>query len=500
MAQYRIKKGGREFTATRVETLKELLRRGLLHAADGVSVDGGDYRPLSELAELKEAFAEQSASGLDSESSAGRDVEGFLSIPQGIAESDDDPWRHWSNFESDEDEEGDGPSEEGVLASFLGQVELTESGTFPALRRSQPSMPSLPAFSPPTSSADDEESGGAEDVSPAGVGTEVRKEAPTRLDPVALDGSELEPVEPTEPLPSSSSHSSSGVERSPPSPSVSAEEEEERRTEELLKNPDLPVSFKAWLEQNQSGVAGGERLERFGRYDDGIVQSSVPKPGGFNLFGVLFVVLVGCLVIGSAYFYFHTSAQSPFPMESELETRVPGAVGLRKPSNQLTTMDSPAGSAALQLPPENLERRAREKMVRQKIRSSIIDFTSAETLEDALFQELTNAGSKPMSVTVEPLGRKGSSDKYNRRPTKANLTIELRKISVEGDAGYEVLEERLIHSWLLAGKYSTLGRLQFEKVEVIIAPPLAWSQTYLGRDLGLLWEQQLNAADLFPEE
>jgi hypothetical protein len=187
-------------------------------------------------------------------------------------------------------------------------------------------------------------------------------------------------------------------------------------------------------------------------------------------------------------------------MESELETRVPGAVGLRKPSNQLTTMDSPAGSTALQLPPENLERRAREKMVRQKIRSSIIDFTSAETLEDALFQELTNAGSKPMSVTVEPLGRKGSSDKYNRRPTKANLTIELRKISAEGDAGYEVLEERLIHSWLLAGKYSTLGRLQFEKVEVIIAPPLAWSQTYLGRDLGLLWEQQLNAADLFPEE
>jgi len=499
MAQYRIKKGGREFSATRVETLKELLRRGLLHASDGVSVDGGDYRPLSELAELKEVFAEQSASGLDAESSAGRDAEGELSIPQGIAESDDDPWRHWSNFESDEDDEGEGPSEEGVLASFLGQVELTESGTFPALRRSQPSMPSLPAFSPSDSSADHEESGGGEDVLPNEVETEVRNDAPTRLDPVALDGSELELVESTESLRSDSSRSSSGAALSPPSPPVSAEEEE-RRTEELLKNPDLPVSFRAWLEQNQSGVAGGGRLERFGRYDDGIVQSSVPKPGGFNLFGVLFVVLLGCLVIGSGYFYFHTSAQSPFPMESELETRVPGAVGLRKPSNQLTTMDSPAGAAALQLPPENLERRAREKMVRQKIRSSIIDFTSAETLEDALFQELTNAGSKPMSVTVEPLGRKGSSDKYNRRPTKANLTIELRKISVEGDAGYEVLEERLIHSWLLVGKYSTLGRLQFEKVEVIIAPPLAWNQTYLGRDLGLLWEQQLDAADLFPEE
>jgi hypothetical protein len=59
MAQYRIKKGGREFTATRVETLKELLRRGLLHAPDRVSVDGGDYGPLSELSELQDVFSAQ---------------------------------------------------------------------------------------------------------------------------------------------------------------------------------------------------------------------------------------------------------------------------------------------------------------------------------------------------------------------------------------------------------------------------------------------------------
>jgi len=58
MTEYRIKKGGREFNASRVETLQELVRRGLLSPTDSVSVDGGDDVPLSELTELQSVCAE----------------------------------------------------------------------------------------------------------------------------------------------------------------------------------------------------------------------------------------------------------------------------------------------------------------------------------------------------------------------------------------------------------------------------------------------------------
>jgi hypothetical protein len=210
--------------------------------------------------------------------------------------------------------------------------------------------------------------------------------------------------------------------------------------------------------------------------------------------------LLGGALILSYYVYIHTSATSVFPMESELAGRMPGAVGIRKPSAQLASVDTPVGSAALQLPPETLERRAREKAVRQEVRRSIVDFTTVEGLEDALFQELTNAGVKPMAVVVEPLGHKGTADKYSRRPTKANLTISLSKISAGGDRGYEVLEERLIYVWLLVGKYATLARVQFEDVKLTVEPPLVWDGDYEGRRLALLWEQQIEAADLFLEE
>ena len=42
----RIKKGGREFTASGMEVVRELARRGLLTADDPVSVDDGPFLSL----------------------------------------------------------------------------------------------------------------------------------------------------------------------------------------------------------------------------------------------------------------------------------------------------------------------------------------------------------------------------------------------------------------------------------------------------------------------
>ena len=40
--------------------------------------------------------------------------------------------------------------------------------------------------------------------------------------------------------------------------------EEAELTQRMLENPDLPVSFRDWLEKNESGAETGQRLERFG--------------------------------------------------------------------------------------------------------------------------------------------------------------------------------------------------------------------------------------------
>ena len=198
MTEYRIKKGGREFSATRVETLEELLRRGLLRPSDSVSVNGGDYVNLSDLQELRSLFDEQAA--LESE------AESELSIPQGVEDSTDDPWRHWSNFESDE---GEDQSEDDVLASFLGQVELSESGTFPVVRRSHPKVAAVEP--PPQTKIPELDSAAGEatptdpdEVLPAGDSAPEEVEAPDRIDPVPFAAGDLEFVaSPAEASPSS---------------------------------------------------------------------------------------------------------------------------------------------------------------------------------------------------------------------------------------------------------------------------------------------------------
>lgn len=507
MTEYRIKKGGREFTATRLETLKELLRRDLLRPSDPVSVDGGDFVSIGDIDGLQETIqelaGEQSVADAEDESDA-------FALPSEAEDSSGDPWRHWSDFEMDEDEAD--TSEDGVLASFLDQIDVTESGTFQVLRRSHPkvaavarrSHPKVPVVAPPSPVAEPEtppESEGQAEAEPP------RVVVADRIEPVEVTEDDLESIESLPPvLPDEADPEPEESAPKAPLTSVAASPtsspavvDEEAATQAMIENPALPVSFRDWLQRNESGQSG-ERLERFGRYDDGIVKAAGPPGSRFNLFRVLVSILMGCVLIASYYLWIRTSAESSFPPESEVEKRMPGAVGLHKPSAQLASIDSPVGSSALQLPPEELERRARELSVRQRVRSAVADFTSSTSLEDALFQELTNSGAKPISVRVEPLGEVGSRDKYNRRPTTANLTVQLGAISESGDRGFEVLEERLIYTWLLVGKYATLGRISFEDVELTVQPPLAWNQRYEGRELGLLWEQQIQSEDLFPEE
>ena len=108
MPEYRIRKGEREYVAQKLETLNELVRRGLVAPADEVSVDGGPYTSLGDLPGLE-------LDGLD----------------------DSGPWRHW-------DDAREGKAASGVLSDFLGEIASPASSLSPT----EPSPPTEPP--PPT--------------------------------------------------------------------------------------------------------------------------------------------------------------------------------------------------------------------------------------------------------------------------------------------------------------------------------------------------------------
>lgn len=104
----RIKKDGREFTASRMEIVRELVRRGLLRGEDPVSVDGGPFIPADEVPELSDCLEERGAARL----------------------TDTDPWHHWSSTSLDS---GEWETEaDGVLSSFLDVVTASSIPTLQA--------------------------------------------------------------------------------------------------------------------------------------------------------------------------------------------------------------------------------------------------------------------------------------------------------------------------------------------------------------------------------
>ena len=105
----RIKKNGREFTASSMEVVRELIRRGLLRSGDPVSVDDGPFVPAAQVPELAGSLKEEPSRNL----------------------TDTDPWHHWSSTSLDS---GEWESEaEGVLSSFLDVVTASSIPTLQAL-------------------------------------------------------------------------------------------------------------------------------------------------------------------------------------------------------------------------------------------------------------------------------------------------------------------------------------------------------------------------------
>ena len=86
MAEYRIRKGEHEYVAQKVETLQELLGRGLISPLDEVSVDGAPFVLVGELP----GFGDQATPA-------------------------DDLWRHWNDAR-------EASAESGVLSDFLEEI------------------------------------------------------------------------------------------------------------------------------------------------------------------------------------------------------------------------------------------------------------------------------------------------------------------------------------------------------------------------------------------
>ncbi len=108
MAEYRIRKGEHEYVAQQIETLQELLGRGLIGPADEVSVDGGPFLLVEDLLE-----------------------------PGGEGSAESDLWRHWNDAR-------EASSASGVLSDFLDEIAPTVQTA------SRPLLSPAPAVPPPT--------------------------------------------------------------------------------------------------------------------------------------------------------------------------------------------------------------------------------------------------------------------------------------------------------------------------------------------------------------
>jgi hypothetical protein len=416
MTRFRIRKGGREFTAGRIETLRELAERGLLRPEDPVSVDGGDFHPAVDIAELGPALA--------------------------AAPEAEDPWRHWK--EADEDLDGG----DDVLTSFLDQLSPDPAPAVAAL-------PAAPPPAPPRARTITRPAAAAPEPPP--LPPPSPPEAPEALDPAHLapldaPAPQLRIVEP------------------PPADSA-------------------PVSFTDWIETK--GADGGQLLENFGRYDDGVIVAARGRPDRINPWRILFLLVIGGSVILGWSLYVSTAASTDFPTEAELEKRVPGAFrGTIKPDNM------PVAERKVDaLDQELAERSASDRALRDSLRGQIIHFGNREGLEDALFQELFNARLAPASVRVEALELRGGTELADV-PVRANVTVRLGAPR-DAEYGDEAFQTTLKSAWLLLGKYQAQGRIRFETATVVMAEPLPWDERYEGSKLLSLWNGQLSADDLF---
>jgi len=480
----RIRKGGREFTAKRIEVVRELARRGLLGADDPISIDDGPFVPASQVPQIAECLQSRPAN----------------------SDTDTDPWYHWSSTSLDS---GEWEAEaEGVLSSFLDVVTASSMPTLQALldqeaednsvpvdqlttdperslRHSDPDAfpPSLSAVAPVADPSDDELDG---DDDESDASTVADTEAP-RDDSITAQ-----------------------QDATPPDVATTSGDEARARDEAPAPNDDapaLPVSFTQWLE-NRGESDDVRPLGRLGGRDDSVLGSpSQAALGRFSALRVIFVLVVGFALVGLYRTYIRTGALSEFPTEEQLQTRVaPSDGGPEGDTDAVVGAADAAGQGAAQKSPSapstpvpGAALHSRVMRIRNQVKGNIVPFSSAEMLENSLFQEFLNLGAQPSSVHVEALRVRGSLDMNSRRPVLANLEIEFQGIAGEdSDERMTEFEDRLLTAWLVLGKYATLGKVTLSDVRISVREPTPWDELYDGKTLAGLWTGNVPPEELFP--
>ena len=557
MSKFRIRKEGREFTASRLETLQELARRGLLRADDPVSVDQGSYRPAQE-------------------------IQGLAAVLASAAPATD-PWRHWG--EADEDLDG----VDDVLTSFLDQL---GAGSAPEIGDPPPVGPSstgtsreavtlppaavLPrpgsssfrgprpirrsARSPDALDASERVPHDAEALDPAELAPAEDEAAPEPLDPAELepapaapeplDPAELEPApaapEPLDPAELEPAPDApeplDPAELSPapaapkpldpadlrPSPPEAGAIDPEARPPNQADSPGSATG-RAGLDEAESHappaaprdapppqqaaeaasgaaadvpVSFSEWIETKGGSESGRLLENfgryddgvvVAARGGRELFNPWRVLLT--VLIGAA-------------LIGSYSIYVATAASTHFPTEEELAKRVPGGFRANIKPDlpvreggedereaELFQRSAADRALRDSLQGQIIHFSNREGLEDALFQELLNARVSPLSVEVEALELRGGTE-LGEVPVRANVTVKLSapRGAEYGDANFQ---RTLKTAWMLLGKYQAQGRIRFEGATVVVADPLPWDELYDGKRLLGLWNGQVQADDLF---
>ncbi|HCP46629.1 MAG TPA: hypothetical protein DIU15_11325 [Deltaproteobacteria bacterium] len=485
----RIKKRGREFRATRMGTLRELVRRGLLLPEDPVSLEGDDFKPAGEIAALMSTFDEL----------------GTISV------SDDDPWRHWSEDSLDS---GEWEAEEDhVLTSFLDAIAAEPTPLRVPALRPEDSTPPPDVLTPlsPAVSKKTSASPRPEDSDPAafpGSLSAVASEPEPSPEPELEPSPELKTAPALEPAPESepmaAQASGSDSEREPPSSTLTDPGRPQAasiapKNQGETSPQTLPVSFASWLEKTGSD-ADRKWLKGFGRHEEAVVLKAPPKPTpGFSLSRVVVVLLIGVAVLGSYRFYIRTGALDSFPVEDELG--VPGAPD--SVSSETTGVTPPSDTVAEPPSSEDANRlfRAKALRLRNKVVGNIVPFSNAQMMEDSLFKEFQNLGVRPVQIKVDALRVRGSKDRDDQRPVQADVVVELAGIrDKDAERRLALVEERLLTTAFVLGKYATQGKVELNAVRIEIREPTPWSETYEGRNLAGLWTGRILPENLFLSE
>ncbi len=241
----------------------------------------------------------------------------------------------------------------------------------------------------------------------------------------------------------------------------------------------------------------GRLLQQLGKENDGLVLSPKMAPESRSRISWLrvgVVVVVMGLGLGMFSLTIRTGAQSAFPKESELERRIPG-LGVAEVVAPTPTEDERAPGPTAS-PQQRLLHRSRD--LRARLGPNIIPFANRSMLQDSLFQELMNMGAHPVSIEVEVLRVQGSKDKDAERPVLANVRVRLRGAEADDpDDALRGLEDRLMLSWHVLGKYATQGKVAIGEAQIEVGQPTPWSERYDGRRLTGFWTGRISPEAFF---